>query len=122
MIDDARANASASLERDERVVDDQRRRLVADSPHDAANDGGVLGAIHAGDAEADDGRHLGLRRQGLLHDVVEHLLDFEFAERRQVRARPSSRRADTSILVCQQTDRLGAARVDAKYNHSKGAR
>ncbi len=111
--------AGAGDQRRQRVVDDQHRRLEADAAHDAGDDGVVVRAVDAGDAEADGGRRRPLAGQDAVHHLVEHFLDFELAQRLQVRAGPAGRRTHPSVAVGQQADGLGSSSVDTQHEHGR---
>ena len=51
---------------------------------------------------------------GLLHHLMEDLLDLELADRLQVGAAAARFREDLAVLVRELADRLGAAGVDAE--------
>ena len=84
--DDAGRVADAGLQRDERVVDDENARLVADAAHDAAHDRFVGRAIDARDAEADGRRNDAGALERLFHDRMKDLLERELSGALQVRA------------------------------------
>ena len=77
--DDAGGGADTRLQRDQRVVDDENAGLVSDAAHDAANDGRILRAVDAGDAEADGGGNGILLRHRFFHHRVQNLLELQLA-------------------------------------------
>ena len=74
----------------------------------------IVRPIDAGDAEADRDRAHVERADGLLHHVVEDLLDFELADRLEVRAAAARFGDHRAVLVGEEADGLGAAGVDSE--------
>ena len=105
----------ARLQRHQRIVDDEHARLVADALHDPLDDRGIVRTVDPGDAQADGGRANVEAADRLLHHVVEHLLDFELADRLQVGAAAARLGDHRAVLVGQEADGLGAARVNSEY-------
>src|SRR5207245_11310353 len=84
--DDARRGLGPGDERDERVIDDQDARLVANPAHDGANDSLIVLAIDPGDAKADRRWRDGAITDGGFHHLVQDLFNGELARRLKVRA------------------------------------
>src|SRR4029077_5879123 len=116
--DDARGVADARLQGDERVVDDENRRLVPDPVHDPAHDVLILGTIDTGNAQTDRRWQDALAGQGGLHHAVELFFEGQLADALEIRAGLAHPGDDRSIVVREQTDRLGAPDVDAQNVHS----
>ena len=55
--------------------------------------------------------------QHLLHQLVEHLFDFELAEHRQVRARSARGTADLAVAVRQQAHGFRSTGIDSEHEH-----
>src|SRR5262249_11545001 len=104
--DDARLIGRARLERDERVVDHEASRLVADPPHDAPDNAGVVRTIDARDAETDGAGNRGAIRERLFHHLVQDLLDLQLADGLEVRAAAARFREDLAAPVREQADGL----------------
>src|SRR4029079_14974287 len=115
--DDAGLIGRARFERDERVVDDEHARLVADALHDAADNAGVVRTIDARDAEANGAGDRVAIRQRLLHHFVEDLFHFQIADRLEVGAAAARLREDLSPPVRELADGLRAPGVDAEDVH-----
>src|SRR5262249_58315852 len=82
------------LERDERVVDHEASRFVADPPHDAPDNAGVVRTIDARDAETDGAGNRVAIRERLFHHLVQDLLDLQLADGLEVRAAAARFRED----------------------------
>ena len=95
--DHAGAVADPGAQRDQRIVDHQKARLVSDAAHDAENDRRVLRTVDAGDAEADGRRDDALIRHGFFHHRVQNLLELELADRLEIGPRAPGRRHDTGL-------------------------
>ena len=112
---DARLVPDRGDQRDQRVVGDQRPRLVADAPHHAMHHLPVVGAIDAGHPQGDGRR----RRQAIADDAVHHrvqdLLDLELPRRLQVGAAGARLVEDAAFEVGEQAHRLGAACVETDH-------
>ena len=111
--DDPHAVRSPRHERDGGVVDDAHLLAMAEPAEDAADDGLVMGPIHARDAEPHRGDRAPLG-QGL-HDIVEDLLHLELTMGLEVRPAPPLLGQHLARLVREQPDRLGPARVDPDH-------
>ena len=116
--DDPRLIGRSCFESDERVVDDERSRLVADPIHDAADGVGIRRPIDAGNTEADRGRSDVMVRQRGFHDGVQHFLDFELPYRLQVCSAVACFGNDMALRVREQTDGFGPSRVDSQNVHA----
>ena len=115
--DDAGLVGGAGLQRDQRVVDHEHPGLEADPLHDAGDDTPVFDPIDAGDAETDRRRHDVEIADRFLHDLVEHLLDFELTGGLQVGAPAARLGQNITPIVGELTHSLRAARVDTEHVH-----
>jgi CubicO group peptidase (beta-lactamase class C family) len=115
--DDARSVAGAGHQRNQRVVDHQRPHLETYAPHDAANGRGVRLPIDAGNAKANCGWLDVAVPDRLLHDAMQHLLDFELARGLEVGSATARFGDEVASLVGKETHRLRSARVDAEHVH-----
>jgi hypothetical protein len=79
----------------------------------------VVGAIDAGDAQADRRWRHALTLQRGLHHRVEHFLEGQLAGALEVRAGLARPGQDRSVFVREQANRFGAADVDAENMHSR---
>ena len=111
--DDGGLARSARLQRNERVVDDENPRLVADPLHQGAHHAFVLRPIDAGNAQADRGGDDSSIVERFLHDVMEDLLHRQLPHRLQVGAARARLGDDGAALVSELADGLGPAGVDA---------
>ena len=111
------ASPTPACKRDQRIIDDEDARLVADAAHDAADDGFVRCAIDAGDAEADRRRNDACARERLFHHGVQHLFERELAGALKIRAFLAALGDDARVVVGEQAHRLRAADVDAENRH-----
>jgi hypothetical protein len=119
---DTRLPGRAGFERDQRIVDDEHARLVADPLHDAAHDVGVVGAIDAGDPEADGGGYDVAVAEGVFHHLVQDLLDLQLPHRLEVGAGRTGFRDDRPVSVGELAHGLGAARIYAEHMHDRKKR
>jgi hypothetical protein len=71
--------------------------------------------IDAGDAKADSGGDDHAIADRLLHHLVQDLLDFELADRLQVRAAAPCLGQDGAVFSGEKTDRLRSACVQAQH-------
>ncbi len=113
------ASADARLQRNQRVVDDENPRLVADALHDAADHRLVGRAIDARNAQADGGRPDIPIGDGCFHHRVEHLFERQLSGSLQVGAFFVRGGHQAACVIRQQADGLRAADVDAKNMHSR---
>ena len=119
MIDDAGRVFGAGDQRDQRVVDHEDARSLADAAHDRAHDLRFVFAIDARDSEADRRRRHAAIADRVLHHLVQHLLDAELARGVEIGAGTASFRDDQSALIREQTHGLRAAGIDADDVHRR---
>ncbi len=113
-----RACAGARNQRDQRVVDDERVRSIAEPPHDVANGAAIGLAIDPGHAEAHRrGRDVAAARD-LFDHVVEDFLDLELAFGLEVGAAGAAVGDDATVAVGEERHRLRAAGIDAENVHA----
>jgi hypothetical protein len=102
-----------SHKRDERVVDDDRSRLVCDPTHDASDGLGILLPIDTGNSKANRVRTDVAIANGLFHDVMEDLFDFELTHCLKIRAGAAALRQYVASLVSEQAHRLRPTCINA---------
>ena len=115
--DDAGLPRRTGFERDERIVDDQRLRLLAEAGEHAANRVGLARLIDAGHAEADGRGSDRVARHRAADEFAEHGFDPRRPERRQMRTGAANVREHPALVIGQLADRLRAARIDAQNRH-----
>jgi len=114
---DAGLFACSGHQCDQRIVDHNRPRLLADSAHDVPDGLRVSRPIDPSDTQA-DGVQLDVAvTECLVHHSMQDLLDTELTHHLQIGARRTRLGKDLAAIVREQAHRLRSPCIDAEYVH-----
>jgi hypothetical protein len=102
----------------QRIVDDHRRRLLADAAHDLFDGVCVSWSIDTRNTNADGGEFDIAFAERLVHHAVKNLFDGELTHHLKIGSGRARMSENLAAIVCEQAHRLRSSSINAEYVHT----